>query len=185
MSIYNDYHDYSHHTSDPSQPYIVVRALKCPREEKHLIVGHLSISSSTLLKPVLCIQQLLVVTMVVLTERAFRLSLIISQLLAKAIPVRGAKFRKSRLRQLKRDFCFLALYSIRSREEYRQYEQPYLFGYRAPASHGTETSPSHRSAERHREKRRCIYADDKTKTALISAVWPYQNAGKERYSGSV
>ncbi|MCL6398546.1 hypothetical protein EXT62_16875 [Pectobacterium carotovorum subsp. carotovorum] len=42
----------------------------------------------------------------VLTEREFKLSLLISQLLAKAIPVRGAKFRKSRLRKLKRDFCF-------------------------------------------------------------------------------
>jgi len=35
-----------------------------------------------------------VVILVVLTERAFKLSLIISQLLAKAIPVRGAKFEK-------------------------------------------------------------------------------------------
>ncbi|QIZ53176.1 hypothetical protein DWG24_07735 [Dickeya zeae] len=35
---------------------------------------------------------ILVVTLVVLTGRDFRLSLIISQLLAKAIPVRGAKF---------------------------------------------------------------------------------------------
>lgn len=138
-----------------------------------------------MLTPNLYNLQLLVVILVVLTEIEFRFSLFINQLTAKAIPVRGAKFRKSRLRQLKRDFCFLALYSIRSREEYRQDEQPYLFGYRAPASHGTEASPSHRSAERHREKRRCIYADDKTKTALISAVWPYQNAGKERYSGSV
>lgn len=32
--------------------------------------------------------------MVVLTERVFRFSLFISQLLAKAIPVRGAKFEK-------------------------------------------------------------------------------------------
>ncbi|GCU27103.1 hypothetical protein HmCms165_01049 [Escherichia coli] len=37
--------------------------------------------------------------MVVLTERVFRFSLFISQLLAKAIPVRGAKFKKA---------CFLA-----------------------------------------------------------------------------
>ncbi|GKW37544.1 hypothetical protein PEC301875_15680 [Pectobacterium carotovorum subsp. carotovorum] len=58
------------------------------------------------LKPDLCNPQLLVVIMVVLTEIQFRFSLIISQLLAKAIPVRGAKFRKSRLRKLKRDFCF-------------------------------------------------------------------------------
>lgn len=54
----------------------------------------------------LCNLQLLVVILVVLTEREFRFSLFISQLLAKAIPVRGARFRKSRLRQLKRDFCF-------------------------------------------------------------------------------
>ncbi|TXQ64643.1 hypothetical protein FV279_05475, partial [Escherichia coli] len=35
------------------------------------------------------------VIMVVLTERVFRFSLFISQLLAKAIPVRGAKFKKA------------------------------------------------------------------------------------------
>ncbi|MFV7494060.1 hypothetical protein ACNPM9_02885 [Klebsiella michiganensis] len=46
------------------------------------------------LKPDLCNPQLLVVIMVVLTEIQFRFSLIISQLLAKAIPVRGAKFEK-------------------------------------------------------------------------------------------
>ncbi|MFH3050811.1 hypothetical protein ACTP12_28115 [Klebsiella michiganensis] len=39
-------------------------------------------------------QQLLVVILVVLTEIEFRFSLIISQLLAKAIPVRGAIFEK-------------------------------------------------------------------------------------------
>ncbi|MGG7678549.1 hypothetical protein QIW42_12860 [Klebsiella aerogenes] len=39
--------------------------------------------------------QHLVVILVVLTTRAFRFSLFISQLLAKAIPVRGAKFRKA------------------------------------------------------------------------------------------
>ncbi|EJG6613745.1 hypothetical protein ACRV6Q_001311 [Escherichia coli] len=39
------------------------------------------------------------VIMVVLTERVFRFSLFISQLLAKAIPVRGARFKKA---------CFLA-----------------------------------------------------------------------------
>ncbi|MCQ7059221.1 hypothetical protein MRO53_11950 [Escherichia coli] len=48
----------------------------------------------------------MVVILVVLTERAFKLSLIISQLLAKAIPVRGAIFREARLRKLKRAFCF-------------------------------------------------------------------------------
>ncbi|MBZ7426938.1 hypothetical protein FMJ31_17875 [Klebsiella michiganensis] len=36
----------------------------------------------------------MVVILVVLTERVFRFSLIISQLLAKAIPVRGAIFEK-------------------------------------------------------------------------------------------
>ncbi|KHN92631.1 hypothetical protein KKH3_26580 [Pectobacterium actinidiae] len=36
------------------------------------------------------------VILVVLTEWQFRFSLFISQLLAKAIPVRGAKFKKSR-----------------------------------------------------------------------------------------
>ncbi|RYC47875.1 hypothetical protein DEH81_05800 [Pectobacterium zantedeschiae] len=51
----------------------------------------------------------MVVILVVLTEKEFRFSLLISQLLAKAIPVRGATFRKSRLRKLKRDFCFLVI----------------------------------------------------------------------------
>ncbi|AYH47704.1 hypothetical protein B6N31_08410 [Dickeya fangzhongdai] len=36
----------------------------------------------------------MVVILVVLTEREFRFSLFISQLLAKVIPVRGARFRK-------------------------------------------------------------------------------------------
>ncbi|UJD88764.1 hypothetical protein FS594_08125 [Rahnella aquatilis] len=48
----------------------------------------------------------LVVTLVVLTGHYFRFSLFISQLLAKAIPVRGAKFREARLRKLKRAFWF-------------------------------------------------------------------------------
>ncbi|MCI4187334.1 hypothetical protein MRO89_15415 [Dickeya dianthicola] len=43
-------------------------------------------------KPALCNLYLLVVILVVLTESDFSFSLIISQLLAKAIPVRGAKF---------------------------------------------------------------------------------------------
>ncbi|WP_243839457.1 hypothetical protein [Rahnella sp. BIGb0236] len=47
----------------------------------------------------------MVVILVVLTERDFRFSLFISQLLAKVIPVRGAKFREARLRKLKRAFC--------------------------------------------------------------------------------
>ncbi|EPM0026338.1 hypothetical protein PU088_004750 [Citrobacter farmeri] len=38
----------------------------------------------------------LVVTLVVLTETDFWFSLIISQLLAKAIPVRGARLKKAR-----------------------------------------------------------------------------------------
>ncbi|WP_407214163.1 hypothetical protein [Enterobacter kobei] len=45
------------------------------------------------------------VIMVVLTERVFRFSLFISQLLAKAIPVRGAKFEKPAFKQA---FCFSA-----------------------------------------------------------------------------
>ncbi|MGM3184287.1 hypothetical protein [Dickeya sp. ZYY5] len=59
-----------------------------------------------MLTPNLYNLQLLVVILVVLTERAFRFSLILSQLLAKAIPVRGAKFRKSRCRKASA-FCFL------------------------------------------------------------------------------
>ncbi|QHP79928.1 hypothetical protein EO763_08265 [Pectobacterium odoriferum] len=53
----------------------------------------------------------MVVILVVLTGRDFRFSFFISQLLAKAISVRGAKFRKSRLRKLKRDFCYLSINS--------------------------------------------------------------------------
>ncbi|HDU5778590.1 TPA: hypothetical protein RFW04_004447 [Klebsiella variicola] len=37
----------------------------------------------------------MVVILVVLTGSVFRFSLLISQLLAKAIPVRGAKFKKA------------------------------------------------------------------------------------------
>ncbi|WP_075337583.1 hypothetical protein [Yersinia enterocolitica] len=48
----------------------------------------------------------MVVTLVVLTRAEFRFSFLFSQLLAKAIPVRGAKFREARLRKLKRAFCF-------------------------------------------------------------------------------
>jgi len=47
-----------------------------------------------------------VVILVVLTERKFRFSLIISHLMAKAIPVREPRFRKARFRELKRAFCF-------------------------------------------------------------------------------
>ncbi|MEX0484370.1 hypothetical protein AB3X27_18830 [Klebsiella variicola] len=42
-----------------------------------------------------CIHFLEGVILVVLTEKEFRFSLLISQLLAKAIPVRGAKFKKA------------------------------------------------------------------------------------------
>ncbi|WP_373367264.1 hypothetical protein [Pectobacterium brasiliense] len=47
------------------------------------------------LKSVLYNQLRLVVIMVVLTARRFRFSLLISQLLAKAIPVRGANLKKA------------------------------------------------------------------------------------------
>ncbi|WP_240844247.1 hypothetical protein [Klebsiella michiganensis] len=49
-------------------------------------------------------QQLLVVVLVVLTKGKFRFSLYISQLLVKAIPVRGAKFKKP---AFERAFCFV------------------------------------------------------------------------------
>ncbi|WP_343085444.1 hypothetical protein [Escherichia coli] len=42
-----------------------------------------------------CIHFLEGVILVVLTEKEFRFSLLISQLLAKAIPVRGARFKFS------------------------------------------------------------------------------------------
>ncbi|MEI1452982.1 hypothetical protein QJN62_04115 [Escherichia coli] len=47
----------------------------------------------------LCNLRLLVVILVVLTASQFRFSLLISHLKAKAIPVRGARFKKA---------CFLA-----------------------------------------------------------------------------
>ncbi|WP_075208272.1 hypothetical protein [Klebsiella michiganensis] len=50
--------------------------------------------------------KILVVILVVLTESGSRLSLLISQLMAKAIPVRGAKFKKP---AFERAFCFLTL----------------------------------------------------------------------------
>ncbi|MEQ3373214.1 hypothetical protein [Citrobacter freundii] len=49
-----------------------------------------------------------VVSLVVLTERQFRFSLLISQLLAKAIPVRGAIFKKP-AQETKQAFCFSAI----------------------------------------------------------------------------
>ncbi|RBQ53384.1 hypothetical protein C2128_16215 [Klebsiella pneumoniae] len=50
--------------------------------------------------------QLLVVSLVVLTERQFRFSLLISQLLAEAIPVRGAKFKNPAQGNLSGIFAF-------------------------------------------------------------------------------
>ncbi|RNN90161.1 hypothetical protein BL127_00027565 [Raoultella planticola] len=47
-----------------------------------------------MLKQDLCNPHLLVVILVVLTESGFRFSLFFSQLMAKAIPVRGAIFKK-------------------------------------------------------------------------------------------
>ncbi|WP_320443505.1 hypothetical protein [Erwinia rhapontici] len=49
----------------------------------------------------------MVVILVVLTVRGLRVNLIISQLLAKEIPVRGAKFREARSGKPERAFCFL------------------------------------------------------------------------------
>ncbi|WP_324187997.1 hypothetical protein [Rouxiella silvae] len=66
-----------------------------------------------LLIPDLCNPKLLVVILVVLTTSEFRFSLLISHLLAKAIPVRGAKFRKARTRKLARAFCFFNCYADR------------------------------------------------------------------------
>ncbi|MGX1957233.1 hypothetical protein [Serratia proteamaculans] len=51
--------------------------------------------------------QLLVVILVVLTERDFRFSLFISHLLAKAIPVRGAKLEKPARGNLSGLFAFV------------------------------------------------------------------------------
>ncbi|MBZ7105622.1 hypothetical protein [Klebsiella michiganensis] len=59
-----------------------------------------------MLKQDLCNPHLLVVILVVLTESGFRFSLFFSQLMAKAIPVRGAKFKKP---AFERAFCFLTL----------------------------------------------------------------------------
>ncbi|WP_072062204.1 hypothetical protein [Pluralibacter gergoviae] len=46
-----------------------------------------------------------VVILVVLTSPIFRFSLPISKLMAKAIPVRGARFKEARLRELRWAFC--------------------------------------------------------------------------------
>ncbi|OQR52139.1 hypothetical protein BI322_08180 [Klebsiella oxytoca] len=56
-----------------------------------------------------CIHFLEGVILVVLTEKEFRFSLLISQLLAKAIPVRGAKFEKPAFEAGFLLFCILAL----------------------------------------------------------------------------
>ncbi|MCF1217355.1 hypothetical protein [Serratia marcescens] len=61
------------------------------------------------LNPALRNPLLLVVILVVLTESGFRFSLNISQLLAKAIPVRGAIFREARSGKPERAFCCWAL----------------------------------------------------------------------------
>ncbi|WP_421505000.1 hypothetical protein [Erwinia rhapontici] len=58
------------------------------------------------LKLVLRTPQLLVVILVVLTASQFKFSLFISQLLVKAIPVRGAKFREARSGKPERAFWF-------------------------------------------------------------------------------
>ena len=69
------------------------------------VVGSVHHMQSVELKPYLCNPQLLVVILVVLTGWQFRFSLDISQLLAKVIPVRGAKFKKPAFEQA---FCFFA-----------------------------------------------------------------------------
>ncbi|MGC1096122.1 hypothetical protein WKH53_02210 [Pantoea agglomerans] len=57
-------------------------------------------------KPALNNQQLLGVSLVVLTAKRFRFSLLISQLLAKAIPVRGARLEKPAQGNLSGFFAF-------------------------------------------------------------------------------
>ncbi|MFD3242413.1 hypothetical protein ACE2AK_25165, partial [Rahnella perminowiae] len=74
------------------------------RQEYHLCSGgqinyattNISLKTTSYRKVALaslCSPYQMVVILVVLTEGDFRFSLLISQLLAKAIPVRGAKFR--------------------------------------------------------------------------------------------
>ncbi|WP_353614550.1 hypothetical protein [Mangrovibacter phragmitis] len=64
------------------------------------------------LNPALRNPLLLVVILVVLTESGFRFSLNISQLLAKAIPVRGAKFEEPAQGNLSGLFVFHATLRI-------------------------------------------------------------------------
>ncbi|NPE51503.1 hypothetical protein E0I03_10310 [Dickeya dadantii] len=56
----------------------------------------------------------MVVNLVVLTEMEFRFSLFISQLLAKAIPVRGAKIQRLAIRKSREAFLFMKHESRRS-----------------------------------------------------------------------
>ncbi|PSG35628.1 hypothetical protein C6965_01370 [Escherichia coli] len=53
----------------------------------------------------------MVVILVVLTASQFRFSLLISHLKAKAIPVRGAKFKKAAFEQA---FCFLITSALKT-----------------------------------------------------------------------
>nr|WP_225903415.1 hypothetical protein [Enterobacter oligotrophicus] len=56
-----------------------------------------------------CNLHLLVVILVVLTGKEFKFSLLISQLMAKAIPVRGAKFKKPAFKAGFLLFCHLQI----------------------------------------------------------------------------
>ncbi len=70
------------------------------------VVGSVHHMQSVELKPDLCNLQLLVIILGVLTEREFRFSLLISQLLAKSIPVRGAILEKPAQGNLSGLFAF-------------------------------------------------------------------------------
>ncbi len=77
------------------------------------VLGSVQHMQSVELKPDLCNPQLLVVILGVLTEREFRFSLLISQLLAKAIPVRGAILEKPAQGNLSGLFAFQLYLSFR------------------------------------------------------------------------